>query len=131
MTSRFKAACLIALAVVVAGVAGFIFGVLAHQAWKKKSASPEFIRWAVLRQIQQLEPDADQRPRLEAHVDRALDELQTWRSEAEVRTWDIIDRGADAVAGELSAAQATRWKELRPKKPQRLEKSVTAEPASR
>jgi uncharacterized protein YneF (UPF0154 family) len=36
MTSRFKAACLIALAVVVAGVAGFIFGVLAHQAWKKK-----------------------------------------------------------------------------------------------
>lgn len=131
MTSRFKAGCLIALAVVVAGGAGFIFGVLAHQTWKKKSGSPEFIRWAALRQIQQLEPDADQRPRIEAHVDRALEELQTWRGEAEARTWDIIDRAADAVAGELTTEQATRWQELRPKRPQKLQKSVTAEPTSR
>ena len=131
MTSRFKAGCLIALAVVIAGGAGFILGVLSHQTWKKKSGSPEFIRWAVLRQIQQLEPDADQRLRLEAHVDRALDELQAWRHEAEVRTWDIIDRAADAVAGELTPQQATRWQELRPKRPQKLQKSVTAEPASR
>jgi hypothetical protein len=131
MTSRFKAGCLIALAVVIAGGAGFILGVLSHQTWKKKSGSPEFIRWAVLRQIQQLEPDADQRLRLEAHVDRALDELQAWRHEAEVRTWDIIDRAADAVAGELTTEQVTRWQELRPKRPQKLQKSVTAEPASR
>jgi hypothetical protein len=131
MTRRFKAGCLIALAVVVAGGAGFILGVLAHQAWKKKSGSPEFIRWAALRQIQQLEPDADQRPRLEAHVDRALEELQAWRGEAEARTWDIIDRAADAVAGELTPQQETRWQELRPKRPQKLQKSVTTEPASR
>jgi hypothetical protein len=131
MTSRFKAGCLIALAVVIAGGAGFILGVLSHQTWKKKSGSPEFIRWAVLRQIQQLEPDADQRPRLEAHVDRALDELQAWRHEAEVRTWDIIDRAADAVAGELTTDQATRWQEVRPKRPQKLQKSVTEDSTTR
>lgn len=125
MTSRFKAGCLISLALLVAGGAGFIFGVLSHQTWKRKSGEPGFIRWVALRQIQKLEPDADQLPRLEAHVDRALDDLQHMRREAELSTWDVIDRAADAVAGELTPEQAARWQELRPKRPKKLENSVT------
>jgi hypothetical protein len=119
MTPRIKAGLLIALAVLMTGGAGFVLGVLSHQVWQKQNGTPESMRRAVWRQIDKLEPDAEQRQRLEAVIEPAIQELFALRREVDGRGWGIMDRATDAVARELTPKQAEYWQKLKPRRPVR------------
>lgn len=114
---RFKAGVIMTLLLGFCLGIGFVFGVLAHQAWKKKTDRPEFMKWAAMKQLEKLELSPEQRPKLESKVNAAIDELVDERQRALRAVWDTIDRACVSFEEDLSTEQKLRWSKLRPKRP--------------
>lgn len=114
---RFKVGCLMTLLVSFCIGIGFIFGILAHQAWKKKTEQPEFMKWAAMKQLEKLKLTDEQRPQLEARVDTAITELMTIKSKSLQSLWDTLDRTAADIDQSLTSEQKVKWSKLRPKRP--------------
>ncbi len=114
---RFKVGCLMTLLVSFCIGIGFIFGILAHQAWKKKTEQPEFMKWAAMKQLEKLKLTDEQRPQLEAKVDTAITELMTIKSKSLQSLWDTLDHTAADIDQSLTSEQKVKWSKLRPKRP--------------
>jgi hypothetical protein len=120
LSRRFKAGCLMTLLIGFCLGIGFVFGVLAHQAWKKKTEDPVFMKWAAMKQLDKLQPTPEQRPKLEAKVDAAITELMTFKATALHTLWDILDRTITEIETDLSPEQKAEWSRLKPKRPEEL-----------
>lgn len=120
VSPKTKAGCLLTLLALVCMGSGFLLGVAAHHTWKKKTEDPVFMRWAAMKQLEKLKPDAAQQPRLEARVDAAVRELVDFRQGALRQIWDIIDRASDGIREDLKPDQLPQWEKLRPQRPATL-----------
>lgn len=116
ISRRFKAGCLMTLLIGFCLGIGFVFGILAHQAWKKKTEQPEFMKWAAMKHLEKLQPTAEQRPKLEARVDATIAELMTFKAEAMNRIWQVIDQATQEVDEDLTPAQKAEWEKIRPRR---------------
>ena len=99
---------------------GFVFGILAHQSWKKKTEDPVFMKWAAMKQLEKLKPDEAQRQKFEQKTDKAVAELMTIKGQALRTIWDIIDRTCTDLEQDLTPAQKETWSKLRPKRPSEI-----------
>lgn len=115
---RFKVGCLMTLLIGFCLGIGFVFGILAHQGWKKKTEEPAFMKWAALKHLDKLNPSEAQRKQFETHVDQAVRDLVQLRTEASEKVWQIIDRAMLGVAAELTPEQQEIFKEIKPKPPE-------------
>lgn len=120
ISRRFKAGCLMTLLVGFCVGIGFVFGILAHQAWKKKTEQPEFMKWAAMRHLEKLQPTPEQRPKLEAKVDSTIAELMTFKAQAMRTIWDTLDRASADIDQDLTPEQKAKWSELKPKRPEEM-----------
>jgi hypothetical protein len=118
ISRRFKAGCLMTLLIAFCLGIGFVVGILAQQAWKKKTEDPAFMKWAAMKHLDKLEPSAEQRLKMEAQVDQAVAELMRLKSTALKNIWDIIDRTGLAIDQELDGQQKERWQQLKPQRPE-------------
>ena len=118
ITRRFKAGCLMTLLVGFCVGIGFVFGILAHQAWKKKTEKPEFMKWAAMKHLDKLKPTPEQRPKLEAKVDAAIAELTSFKAQAMRTIWNTLDRASADIDQELTPDQKAKWSEIKPKRPE-------------
>ena len=116
ISRRFKAGCLMTLLIGFCLGIGFVFGILAHQAWKRKTEQPDFMKWVAMKHLEKLQPTAEQRPKLEARVDATIAELMIFKSEAMNRIWQIIDQATQRVGEDLTPAQKAEWEKIRPKR---------------
>ena len=82
ISRRFKIGCLMTLLVGFCLSIGFVFGILAHQAWKKKTVEPAFMKWVAMKQLKKLELSPEQQSKVEKRVDAAVSELLTFRTDA-------------------------------------------------
>jgi len=117
ITRRFKVGCLMTLLIGFGIGIGFIFGILAHQSWKKKTEEPVFMKWAAMKNIDKLDPTPEQKQKLETIVDRAITELIDFKAQALTHIWDIIDRTENEIEAELTPEQKTEWADIKPKRP--------------
>ena len=117
---RFKAGCLMTLLIGFCLGIGFVFGVLSHQAWKKKTEDPVFMKWAAMKQLEKLKPDEAQRQKFEQKTDKAVAELMTFKGQAMHNIWDIIDRTCTDLEQDLTPEQKESWLKLRPKRPEEI-----------
>jgi hypothetical protein len=117
ISRRFKAGCLMTLLIGFCLGIGFVFGVLAHSAWKKKTEQPEFMKWAAMNHLKKLKPTADQKPKFEAKVDGAITELMGFKKQAMINIWDIIDRTTTSLNEDLTPEQKAEWEKIKPKRP--------------
>lgn len=117
ISRRFKAGCLMTLLVGFCVGIGFVFGIFAHQAWKKKTEQPAFMKWAAMKHLDKLQPTDEQRPKLEAKVDAAITELTTYKTQALRTIWDTLERTSADIEQELTPEQKARWSDIRPKRP--------------
>ncbi len=115
LSPRTQAGCLVTLLALVCLSAGFILGIAAHQAWKKKTEDPAFMRWAALKHLEKLKLSPEQRPAIEAKVDAAVKELTDFRQSALKQIWGILDRTSDSLREDLTPEQQKAWETLRPK----------------
>lgn len=99
---------------------GFVSGVLVHQGWKKKTEQPEFMKWAAMRHLEKLQLSPEQRPKLEARVNAAVDELTQYRKEAMQTVWEAIDKASTGFEEDLTADQKEQWSKIRPRRPAEL-----------
>lgn len=120
ISRRFKAGCLMTLLIGFCLGIGFVFGILAQQAWKKKTEQPEFMKWAAMNHLKKLKPAPEQQPRLEAKVDGAITELMTVKKQALTSIWDILDRTMGGIEQELTPAQKEEWSKIKPKRPEEI-----------
>ncbi len=117
ISRRSKVGCLMTLLVGFCLGIGFVFGILAHQAWKKKTEDPAFMKWAAMNHLNKLELTAEQLPKLEARVDAAIAELMTFKAQALRSIWDIIERTSMEIDQDLTPKQKKEWSRIKPKKP--------------
>jgi hypothetical protein len=120
ISRRFKAGCLMTLLVGFCLGIGFVFGILAHQSWKKKTEDPVFMKWAAMKQLEKLNPDEGQRQKFEQKTDKAVAELITYKGQAIHTIWEIIDRTCTEIEQDLTPEQKAKWPKLRPKRPEEL-----------
>jgi hypothetical protein len=118
ITRRFKAGCLMTLLVGFCVGIGFVFGILAHQAWKKKTEQPGFMKWAAMKHLDKLQLTEEQRPKLEAKVDAAITELTTFKAQAMRTIWDTLDRASADIDQDLTPEQKAKWSEMKPMRPE-------------
>jgi hypothetical protein len=114
---RLKAGCFMTLLIAFCLGIGFVFGVLAHQTWKKKTEDPIFMKWAAMKHLERLQPTAEQIPKLEAKVDATLHELVTYKDSAVRSIWDTLERASNEIETELTQEQKEEWKRIRPMRP--------------
>jgi hypothetical protein len=117
LSRRFKAGCLMTLLVGFCLGIGFVFGILAHQAWKKKTEQPEFMKWVAMNHLKKLQPTPEQLPKLEAKVDTAITELMTFKAQALRNIWDILERTTSEIDQDLTPEQKKEWSRIKPKRP--------------
>jgi hypothetical protein len=117
ISRRFKAGCLMTLLIGFCLGIGFVFGILAHQAWKKKTEQPEFMKWAAMNHLKKLEPTPEQLPKIEAKVDAAIAELMTFKAQALRNIWDILDRTSGEIDQDLTSEQKEQWSKIKPQRP--------------
>lgn len=117
ISRRFKAGCLMTLLIGFCLGIGFVFGILAHQAWKKKTEQPEFMKWAAMKHLKKLEPTPEQLPKIEAKVDAAIAELMTFKAQALRNIWDILDRTSGEIDQDLTSEQKEQWSKIKPQRP--------------
>lgn len=120
ISRRFKAGCLMTLLIGFCLGIGFVFGILAHQAWKKKTEQPEFMKWAAMKHLEKLNPDETQRQKLRTRVDAAVAELTSVKNQATHTVWDILDRTASEIDQDLTPAQKETWQKIKPQRPAEL-----------
>lgn len=117
ISRRFKVGCLMTLPVGFCLGIGFVFGILAHQAWKKKTEEPTFMKWVVMTQVKKLELSPEQQGKVEKRVDAAVSELLTFRADAMKQIWFIIERASEELNADLTPAQQEKWRKIMPKRP--------------
>lgn len=120
ISRRFKASCLMTTVIGFCLGIGFVFGILAHQAWKKKTEQPEFMKWAAMNQLKKLDPTPEQLPKLEAKVDAAIAELMTFKAQAMRSIWDILDHASSEIDQDLNPEQKEKWSRNKPTRPEEL-----------
>lgn len=116
ISSRFKVGFLMTLLVGFCLGIGFVFGILAHQAWKKKTEEPAFMKWVVMSQLKKLELSPEQRSKVEKRVDAAVSELLTFRTDAMKQIWSIIERASEELNADLTPAQQEKWRVIMPRR---------------
>lgn len=116
LSPRTKIGCLFALVASFCIGIGFIGGVIAHQAWKKKSDDPAVMKWMVIKHLAKLDLTPEQHQRIEPKVDAALADLAAMKAEATTEVWQLIDRATASIATELTAEQQQKWQKIRPKR---------------
>jgi hypothetical protein len=117
LSRRSKVGCLMTLLVGFCLGIGLVFGILAHQAWKKKTEEPAFMKWVVMMQLGKLDLEPEQRGRVEKRVDAAVSELLTFRTDAMKQIWSIIERAGEELNADLTPAQQEKWRKIMPKRP--------------
>lgn len=60
-------------------------------------------------------PSPEQRPRVQAHLERAVRELQEIRRDTVARSTNVIGRLVAAVEGELTPEQRVRFEKMKPR----------------
>lgn len=118
LSRRAKAGCLITLAAGFCLGIGFVFGIMAHQAWKKKTEQPEFMKWAAMNHLKKLEPSPEQMPKFEAKVDSAVAELMSVKSATLRSIWDILEHTINEIDQDLTPAQKEEWERIKPRRPE-------------
>lgn len=114
---RSKVGCLMTLLLGFCLGIGFVFGVLAHQAWKKKTEEPAFMKWAVMMQLDKLDLTPGQRAKVEKRVDYAVNELITFKTDAMKKIWSIIERTGEELNTDLTPPQQEKWRKIMPRRP--------------
>jgi hypothetical protein len=117
ISRRFKAGCLMTLLIGFCLGIGFVFGILAQQAWKKKTEDPVFMKWAAMKQLEKLKPDEAQRQKFEQKTDKAVAEMMTFKGQAMHNIWDIIDRTCTELEQDITTAQKDVWSHIKPQRP--------------
>ncbi len=115
--SRTKAVFMVLSLIFVGMVAGFFMGAITANAVAKRKDNPDFWRKSVHKLIDQLHPTAEQRPRLDARTESAVQELITFRQEAIIKVWGIVDRAATDIDKELTPEQREKFGKMKPKRP--------------
>jgi hypothetical protein len=117
ISRRTKLGCLMTLLVGFCLGIGFVIGVVAHQAWKKKTEEPAFMKWVVMMQMDKLDLAPEQRGRVEKRVDATVNELLTFRTDAMNQIWSLIERAGEEINADLTPAQQEKWRKIMPKRP--------------
>lgn len=117
ISRRSKVGCLMTLLLGFCLGIGFVFGVLAHQAWKKKTEEPAFMKWVVMMQLDKLDLTPDQRAKVEKRVGNAVNELITFRTDALKKIWSIIERTGEELNTDLTPPQQEKWRKIMPRRP--------------
>lgn len=117
ISRRFKAGCLMTLLIGFCLGIGFVFGFLAHQTWKKKTEDPAFMKWAAMNHLKKLKPTPEQHQKFETRVDGAITDLMSFKKQATMHIWDIIERTEGEIEQDLTPAQKEEWSKIRPKRP--------------
>jgi len=106
---------LVALALVSALVGGLVGRRWARTELDARN-NPQTWNEHVLREFDRVvKPTPEQQPRLQAHLDRAVRELQAIRSETVARSTNVIGRLVNAVEGELTPEQRQAFQVMKPK----------------
>jgi hypothetical protein len=117
ISRRFKVGCLMTLLAGFCLGIGFVFGILAHHAWKKKTEEPAFMKWVVMLQLEKLDISPEQRGKFEKRVDAAVSELLTFRTDAMKQIWSIIERASEELNADLTPPQQEKWRRIMPRRP--------------
>ncbi|MBB5036409.1 hypothetical protein [Prosthecobacter dejongeii] len=114
---RTKAGCLITLLIVFSLGVGFTLGIIVSKGIQKKKEDPAFWKQQAMKHLEKLHPAEAQRPRLEAHTDKAVAELTELREEGIRQVWEIVTRAAQDIEKELTPEQKEVFEKIRPKPP--------------
>ncbi len=117
---KLKAVVLITLLVIVSMGTGFFVGIALSSSIARKKDNPVFWKQAVRKQLNKLNPTAEQRKKFEARTESAVQELLTIRKDAVGQVWSVVERAVGDIDKELTAEQRVKFKDLKPKKPAEL-----------
>jgi hypothetical protein len=116
-TRRTKAGCLLTLVIGFSLGVGFVFGVLAMNAFEKKKENPAFWKESAMKRLEKLHPTDAQRQLFEVHTDKAVSELSALRKDALITVWQIVGRSLTDIEQDLAPEQKATFEKLRPKAP--------------
>jgi hypothetical protein len=106
---------LVALALVSALVGGLIGRRWARTELDARN-NPQTWNEHVIREVHRVvKPTPEQQPRVQAHLDRAVRELQAIRADTVARSTNVIWRLVGAVEGELTPEQRQAFQAMKPK----------------
>lgn len=106
---------LVALALVSALVGGLVGRRWARTELDARN-NPQTWNEHVLREFDRVvKPTPEQQPRVQAHLDRAVRELQAIRADTVARSTNVIWRLVSAVEGELTPEQRQAFQAMKPK----------------
>ena len=118
--SRTKAVLYMTFLVLVGVITGFFLGVIMANAVAKKKEKPAFWKETVHKQLEKLHPTDEQRKKLDARTDSAVQELVDLRQDAIKHVWDVVERAVVDIDKELTPEQRETFNKLKPKKPAEL-----------
>lgn len=106
---------LVALALVSALVGGLVGRRWARTELDARN-NPQTWNEHVLREFDRVvKPTPEQQPRVQAHLDRAVRELQAIRADTVARSTNVIWRLVSAVEGELTPEQRQAFQAMKPR----------------
>lgn len=113
-------AALAGLAIVCAAAGGVVGGMLGYR-WGRDSArqraDPETWHERAARRFEEIvRPTPEQAPRLDAHLNAALEELRGIRRDTLARSAAAIDRLVERVESELTPEQKAAFEKLKPRR---------------
>ncbi len=107
--------CLAAI-VVVSGAAGWLIGHRSARQQLERRYDPENWNEHVAQVFEHtVKPSPEQGPRIQAHLDRAVRELQAIRSDTVARSTNVIWRLVAEVEAELTPEQRQAFETMKPK----------------
>ena len=115
--SRTKATLLMTFLVFAGVVIGFFLGLIVAGGVAKRKENPEFWKQSVHKQLDKLKPTPEQRQKLEARTDSAVQELATIKVDTIKKVWTIVEATLADLDKELTPEQRVTFDKLKPKKP--------------
>ena len=125
--SRFKAVLLLGLLFFAGVVFGFFVGAILANKVAKNKETPEFWRKAARQQFAKLHLSSEQKKKVDARTEAALQELNDLRVQSVQKVWDVIERAVEDIEKELTPEQRAAFEKVKPKKPAELKNVLPPE----
>lgn len=115
ISRRTKVVSMMVLLVLVSIVFGFIMGAIVAKQVAKKKEDPRFWKQAAMKHLEKLKPTDEQRLKIEARVDSAVEELVAIRKDTITRAEATVVKAAVDITQELTPEQREIFDKIKPK----------------
>jgi len=105
---------LVALVLISALVGGLIGRRLTRSALEARNSPQHWNESVIGEFVQRVHPTAEQLPRVRAHLDAAVRDLQSIRRDTVTRSAEVIGRLVSAVEAELTPEQRVAFERMKP-----------------